>query len=140
MAKVFQDDYLPVSFMADTDLTAKQYYCATAASTDYYVKVADGGSDPAPVGVIQDDNASNVGEAMSVKTFGFTKAWVAGYAEGGVACAVAFGHFLVAGSDGKLYLSGSDALCNARAMESIASGSAIIHVQWLGSACAYAAS
>jgi hypothetical protein len=139
MAKIFQDDYLPVSLLADADLSAKQYYCVRAASTADYVATANGGSDPGPIGVQQDDDADTVGDSLSVKTFGFTKAVVAACTVAGAACDIDFGHYLVAGSDGKLYYS-SCGLYNARAMEFLASGCAIIHVQWLGSGCAYAAS
>lgn len=139
MTGIFQDNYLPVSFLADADLSAKQYYCVQAASTDGYVKTADGASDGAPIGIQQDDDADAVGETLSVKVFGFSFGVVAACEIGGAACDIDFGHYLVAGSDGKLYYS-SCGLYNARAMEALASGSAIIHVQWLGSGCAYSAS
>lgn len=139
MAGIFQDDYLPVSFYANTDLSAKQYYCVTAASIDNFVKTATGGSDPAPVGVLQDDDGDAASVVTSVKMFGYTRAVVAACEVGGAACDIDFGHYLVAGSDGKLYYA-SCGLYNARAMEALASGSAIIHIQWLGSGCAYSAS
>lgn len=141
MSKTFDDGIYTVTFRADVDLTAKQYYAATAASTEDYVKVADGGSDPGPLGIIQDNNASNAGEAVGIKLAGVTKAVVAACTLSGPTCDIDLGHWLVAGSDGKLYYA-SCGLANARSLEMLADGtSAIINVLWLPSAaCAFSAS
>ena len=139
MAKTFEDGLLPVTLYADADLSSYQYYAARAGSVLDYANVANGGSDPGPIGIIQTDDADTVGDAVSIKTRGFTKAVVAACTTGGAACDIDFGHYLVAGSDGKLYYAACG-LANARAWGLLSSGSAIINIDWLGSACAYSAS
>ena len=141
MAKVFDEGILPVTFYADTALSSYQYHAAAPASTPDYVILATGASNPQPVGVLQDDNAASIGMATSVKTRGFTKAWVAACDVAGNACTIAFGKLLQAGSNGKFYASGSGLLYQAKALEAIASGSNIIQIEFLGiSACAHDAS
>jgi len=139
MAKTFDAGQIPVTFRADADLSSNQYYAVKAASLADYVKLANGGCDPAPVGILQDDDGDTIGNDVSVVIFGPTKAVVAACTVGGAACDVDFGHYLVAGSDGKLYYS-SCGLYNARSLDFLSSGSAILNVQWLGSGCAYGAS
>lgn len=139
MAKTFDTGDISVTFRADEDLSAKQYYAVKAASSADYVKTADGGSDPGPFGILQTDDGDTVGDALEVRVFGSTKAVVAACTVGGAACDIDFGHYLVAGSDGKLYYS-SCGLYNARSLEFLASGSAYLNVLWLGSGCAYSAS
>ena len=142
MANVKDDLIAAVTFRADVALNAKQYYCVAAASTVNYVKVATGGSNPVPIGIVQDDTATSIGMPVEVKCWGFSKAVVAACdCLGGNTCAVGFGDFLHAGSDGKLYVSGSgnDTVITARAFETITSGSAIILVYFMPSpatACA----
>ncbi len=143
MAKTFSDGYLPVSFWADADLSAKQYYCVTAASTVDYVKTAAGGSNPYPLGVLQDDAGDTVGDAVSVKTFGFTKAVVAACDIAGNACAIKFSTVLRCGSSGYLYATGGgDAIAHAQSMDTLTTGSGILNVLFWGaiSGCAVAAS
>lgn len=60
-----------ISFIADTDLTAKQYYFVTAASTDFKVKLATGGSAPTPLGVLQ--NSPSAGQEARVRLHGTSK-------------------------------------------------------------------
>ena len=139
MAKYFEDGIRPVTFFADADLSDSRYYCAQPASTADYIALANGGSDGAPLGVIQDNDAASPGLAVSVKCSGYTKAVVAACTVGGAACDIDFGHFLVAGSDGKLYYA-SCGLYNARSADFLGTGSAILNVEWLGSGCAYSAS
>jgi len=142
MAKTFDDGILPIGQYADADMSSYQYHAVIAASTTDYVKLASGASDPYPLGIQQDDDANAVGLAVSVKTFGFTKAVVHALVEGGgTACDIDPGHRLLSGSDGHLYYS-SCGIANAVAWETLASGSAIINVFWLGpgGACAYSAS
>ena len=143
MAWTLQDGAIPVSFWADADLSAKQYYCATAASTDKYVKAATGASNPAPVGVIQDDSADVIGESVGVLVTGFTKAVVAACDVAGNACAVKWGTYLVCGSSGYLYAAaGGNSIANARAFEALSTGCAILNVYFYGNiaSCAPAAS
>jgi hypothetical protein len=138
MTKTFSDGILPVTFAADQDLSDYQYYAAAPASTVDYVKLASAASDPFPVGVIQVDDADTVGDALSVKTFGFTKAKVS--------CAVSpigYGDFLKVSASGDLVVSGSQTVYNARAFGSLASGCGTINVFWYGAAvsgCAVSAS
>lgn len=140
MAKTFNDGTIPIAFEADVDLSGKQYFCAMPASTLDRVKLATGASNPVPIGVIQDDNACNVGEVTAIKTGGFTKARVSAcnYIDS-VACDIDFGNFLQCGPDGILYYA-TCGLYNARAFGFLASGSAIMNVKWLTSGCAYNAS
>lgn len=130
MAKTFDDGIKPVTFIAGEDLTAKQYYAVRAGSIVDEVLVATGGSNPAPIGIIQE--GASVGYPVSVKCVGFTLARVSAcnYA-GTAACDVDQGHYLAAGEDGLLYYSGGTAP-NARAFGDIVTGSAIINVYFLG--------
>lgn len=143
MAKTFSDGILPIGQYADVDMSSYQYHAVTAASTGTdYVGLATGACDPYPLGIQQDDDADAAGLAVSVKTFGFTKAVVHALVEGGAtACDIDAGHRLLSGSDGHLYYS-SCGLANAVAWEALSTGSAILNVFWLGpgGACAYAAS
>ena len=141
MAKTFMDGILPISQYAAEDLSGKQYYAVRGGSINDYVDLATGASNPAPLGIVQDDDADTVGDAVSLKAFGFTKAVVAACTIGGAACDIDAGHKLQSGSDGKLYYAACG-LANAIAWETLASGSAILNVFWLGpaSVCAYAAS
>ena len=142
MAKTFSDGYLPIGQYADLDMSSYQYHAVTAGSVADYVKLSTGASDPFPLGIQQDDDANAVGLAVSVKTFGFTKAVVTALMlDGTTACDINIGHRLAAGSDGNLYYA-SCGLANAVACETLSTGSAILNVFWLGpgGACAYAAS
>ena len=125
---------VPVSFYADESLSAYQYYACMPASTAGYVKRATGASNPVPLGVIQDDNAGEVGEAVSVKMFGMTLAIVSGCDVNDQACAIAFGDFLTLGDgeSGRFYVAGSDALHCARSMGALSSGSAKLPIFFYG--------
>jgi len=143
MAKTFDDGILPFSLRADADLSAKQYYAVTAASTEGYAKTATGASNPAPIGVQQDDDASAVGDNFSIKPFGFTKAVCAACSVAGAACVIKYGTYLTTGSDGKFYASGGgNAVATARAFDALSTGCAILNVFFWGavSGCAVAAS
>jgi len=134
MAKTYQDGIVAVAFKADPagGVHGKQYYAVRAASTADHVAIANGGSDPYPLGIIQDDSACNRGEAVPVKCFGFSKAVVAACCISGPASPVSIGDFLTAGSDGKLYPAGASGVACARSMDAIASGSAIVNVFFFG--------
>lgn len=144
MARTFNDGILPISLKADpaAGVNGKQYYVARAASTADYVAVGNGASDPYPLGIIQDDSACNAGEAVPVKCFGWTKAVVAACCLTGPASPITIGDFLTCGSDGKLYAAGASGLSCAKAMEAVASGSAIVNVYFFGgvTGCTAAAS
>ena len=144
MAKTFNDGILPVSFIADVDLSSYQYRAVKAASTGTdYVALANAGSDPTPIGILQND-PDTAGDEASVKCLGFTKAVVAACDLGGEACAIDYGDLLTCGSDGRLYRAGSNSGYCARAFGAISTACyvEIINVQWLGStsSCSVAAS
>jgi hypothetical protein len=75
-------------FKADVSLAAYQYYFVTVASTPGNVKLANGASEPAPVGVLQ--NAPALGEAARVRMFGITQLAVVTPA----GCGLAYGRFI----------------------------------------------
>ena len=129
-----------VTFKADEDLSGYQYYCVTAASSNGYVKLATGSSGPAPLGVIQVDTASNIGDPVAIRMLGPTKAFVAAATSAATACDVDAGDYLgMMGASGYLCWSGIGAAVNARALEVIDSGCAYIDVFFLPfAACANA--
>lgn len=127
-----------VTFKADQDLSAYQYFVVEAASSNGYVQLATGSSGPAPIGVVQVDTASNIGDPVALRMFGPTKAWVAAATSAGTACDVATGDYLgLKGASGYLCWSGIGAAVNARALEPITTGCAFINVFFLPfAACA----
>lgn len=95
MAHYHDSGIADIAFTADVDLTLKQYYFVTAASTSGYVKVANGASNPTVLGVLQ--NSPSAGGAAQVRVYGFSKI----VAENGT-CNLQFGTFATSGSDGQL--------------------------------------
>lgn len=85
------------TFIADADLTTWQYRFVTVASTAGYVKAATGGSNPGPVGILQ--NSPSLGQEAQVRVFGFSK--LVGRDDG--TCNMAFGRFLAASNGGQGY-------------------------------------
>lgn len=137
MGKTFDMGINDVTFLADTDLADYQYYCVTSASTEHYVKLADGSDDPAPIGVLQTDTASAAGDPVSVRMFGPTKAMVAAATSANTACDIDMGHYLQATASGWLAFVGGGGPNNARSLEFLDSGCAIINVFFHGwAACA----
>jgi len=132
MTKQFDDGILPVTFRADTDLSSYQYYCVTPASTEGYVKLATGASNPAPIGILQDNDGASAGLPVSVKCFGFSKAVVAAATSANTACDIDAGHYLQATASGWLAYVGGGGAHNARAMEYLDSGCATINVFFHG--------
>jgi hypothetical protein len=134
MARTYSDGIVAVAFKADpaAGVNGKLYYTARAASTADYVAIANGGSNPYPLGIIVDDSACNRGEAVPIKCFGFSKAVVAACCITGPASPLSIGDFLTSGSDGKLYAAGASGIACARTMEAVASGSAIVNVFFFG--------
>lgn len=82
-------------FTADTNLSAAQYYFVMPASTAGYVKLANGASDPAPLGVLQ--NAPTAGQPALVRLFGLTNLVV----KTPSGCALAYGRFITASDVGQ---------------------------------------
>jgi hypothetical protein len=82
-------------FLADTDLTAKQYLFVIPASTAGYVTVGNGASNPTPIGVLQ--NSPSQGQEARVRVLGFTK--VKAITPSG--CGLAYGRFISASTEGQ---------------------------------------
>ena len=112
-----------VTFKADADLSGKQYYCAIPASSQDFVKIAATDSGPAPLGVIQTDTASNVGDPVPLRMFGPTKAFVIAATSAAGASAIDLGDYLRCNSSGYLCKSTTDGPANARALGFMDSGS-----------------
>lgn len=83
-----------VSFIADVDLTAKQYLFVGPASTANNVQVCTGTSLPGPFGILQ--NSPSLGQEARVRMFGFSKVW----ANQG-ACILQWGRYGYVASDGR---------------------------------------
>lgn len=60
-----------LTFKADVDLDGVQYYFVRASSTAGNVQVANGASNPTPVGILQ--NAPKAGQEARVRVLGPTK-------------------------------------------------------------------
>lgn len=86
------------TFIADADLTSWQYRLVTVASTAGYIKAATGGSNPGPVGVLQ--NSPSLGQEAQVRVFGFTK--LVGRDDG--TCNMAYGRYFSASNGGQAYV------------------------------------
>ena len=132
------------TFKADEALDDRLYYACTTASTVGYVKTANGASAPMPLGIIQDNSASAVSDAVAVGLFGPMKAKVAACDLNDNACPISQGDYLTVNASGYLCRAGSDAAYNAYALGAISTSCrlATIEVFWFGpiSACAYEAS
>lgn len=95
MAKYYDVGVSDMTFLADADLTSKQYFFVCAASVAGYVKLATGASDPGPLGALQ--NSPSLGQEARVRIFGPTKL-VAKTPSG---CGLAFGRFITASTGGQ---------------------------------------
>ena len=85
-----------VTFKADVDLTAKQYYFVQCASTAGNVGVATGTSAPGPIGVLQ--NSPSLGQEAAVRVLGYTKLVCE---VDGSGCTVAWRNYVFCASDGQ---------------------------------------
>ena len=113
-----------LSFIAESDLSAKQWNFVAAGSVAGYVVAASSGSARGAFGVLQNDPTA--GQEATVRVFGLTKLSASAAAGSAIVC----GDYLVCGSHGKARLQsdvgGSTAAVNAMALESLATGTAII--------------
>lgn len=75
--------------VADVDMNSHQYKFVTTASTAGSFKLGTGGSNPTPLGVLQNDPRS--GEPGEIRILGSTKVAASG--------AIGFGDFVVCGSN-----------------------------------------
>ncbi len=111
---------LDLPFSACGDLNDYQYCCVKAACTAFYVEPATGGSDPMPLGILQNDPYST-GQA-TVRVAGVSKVW---YSSSG-AVAISYGNFLTCiGATGQLGLATGSAYMGI-ALEDAPTGSGFI--------------
>ena len=94
MSNYFGGAAWAVPFLADQDLTAKQWTHVGAASTYGSVASANSGCDPGPIGVLVNDPSA--GQEATVVVFGFVKAKCRVLA----GCILRQGAWLKAASDG----------------------------------------
>lgn len=131
-------------FYADVALDDYQYYCVRAASTANYAALATGASDPHPLGVVQDNNASARGEAVQVVLFGPCVAKVAACDAADSPSPIKVGDYLQVSSSGTLVRSGSEVVANAMALEAITTACRVANIEvfWFGplAPCVLAAS
>jgi len=130
MAKTFNDGILPVSFWAESDYSAKQYYVAAMSACPGYATLAGGASDPYPLGIIQEGDSASM--AVSIKVLGFTRAVVDSRDSVGNACPVIPGTLLTCGSESKLMVAGASGPAFAKSMGALSTGSAILNVLFYG--------
>jgi len=132
MAKVPNIGIAPASFLADHDLSASMYrhrFVQLTASAADRVELATGASLGAPVGILQNSPCAN--ETAAVQVFGFSKLVVTTVQQGDMtgASPVQISDFLTSTSTGQGRKGGGAASpMQARALEAVASGSAIISV------------
>lgn len=115
---------IDLPFVANADLTAKQYYFVTASGTggdNPGVNIATGASNPAPTGVLQ--NEPKNGEEANVRVWGVSKLWCDGDTG-----AIVYGDYLTADGGGAGTINSNGSSVGAMAMEALASGSAFIKV------------
>ena len=84
------------AFIADVDLTQKQYYFVQCASTQGNVGVATGTCNPIPIGVLQ--NSPSLGQEAQVRVLGYTKLVCE---VDGSGCNLAWRNFVYCASDGQ---------------------------------------
>lgn len=116
-------------FCADVALDDYQYYACYAASVAGYVNLATGTSDPYPLGVLQDNNASARGQVVQVGMLGPMTAKAAACDAAGNACAITPGDLLCVSSSGTFLRSGSDALAVARAISGISTACSVGNIE-----------
>ncbi|MBU2346631.1 MAG: DUF2190 family protein [Gammaproteobacteria bacterium] len=113
-------------FRADSDLSSYQYHFVQAASTAEYVALASTGSTTVPVGVLMNDPDTQ-GDPAEVALRGIVKVQADGTS------AITYGAFLTFNTEGHAVVAtiGSTASTTrvmGRAMQAVASGSAVIKV------------
>lgn len=144
MAHVKDIGVTGVTFDVDTDLSTKQFYFVSAASTVDRIVLGTAGCEPTPLGVLQTDDGDTIGDAVEVSMFGPTKVWAEACGLAGEACPIGFWDALVCASNGKARRAGSNSAVNAFSMATIATAcnTAIISIWLVGpvGACSVAAS
>lgn len=84
------------TFIADVDLTQKQFHFVQAASTAGQVGLATGTCNPIPIGVLQ--NSPSLGQEAAVRVLGYSKLVCEVDASG---CNLAWRNFVYCASDGQ---------------------------------------
>jgi len=110
---------IDLPFSASGDLNTYQYHFVKPAGTAKRVDLATGGSNPAPLGVLQNDPASLDG--ATVRIFGSTLLRCVG-------AAIAYGDFLAAGSTGMGEVAAAST-ANAIALGAMSAGGASVLVE-----------
>lgn len=106
---------IDLPFSASGDLGSYQFFFVKCASTSGRVDVATGGSDPLPIGVLQNDPFS--GDLATVRVAGISKVYVSG------SVAIQVGNLLNVSGCGSVEVVNSDASAFvAIALEDITAG------------------
>lgn len=133
MANYFDIGIADAPFVAGEDLTQKQWHFVTVGSVYGEVKAANGASNPAPLGILQ--NSPSVGMEATVRIYGFSKLVCDG-------ASLNPGKWLFCASDGQgegVATQGGSAI-SARYLDQAATGSLIARVHLFGfTACAFGA-
>ena len=116
MAK-YQKGVLDISMTACGDLNSSQYCFVKAASTAGRVELANGASNPMPMGILQNDPRSL--EAAQVRIMGTSKVWTV------VQSAYQYNDFLISGSVGQATLHSGSVPAAGIAMEDVPAGASI---------------
>jgi len=95
MAKYQDLSISDASFTAAVDLTLVQYYFVRAGSVAGEVAIANGASNPTPLGVLQ--NAPSPGQEARVRVLGFSKV----FAVTGGTCGIGYGRFITVNASGQ---------------------------------------
>ena len=140
MGSKYRDGLSSQTAYCDEDLSSAVCHCCAAASAADWMGLANGASNPAPMGILQDGDVK--GQLCRWKPQGYSFAIVAACDVSGNACEIKLGTYLRTGSDGHLYATGGgDAIMNARSYDTLSTGSGILNVFFFGAAgCAMAAS
>lgn len=108
---------IDLPFSASGDLTNKQYYFVIPSGAAKRVQVATGASNPAPLGVLQND--PRTGEEATVRVWGVSK--VVADAD----TAIAYGDFLTSGSTGMAVVNTNGSSVAAVALQALSSGTGV---------------
>ncbi len=108
---------IDLPFSASGDLTAKQYYFVTHASAAKRVQASTGASNPAPIGVLQND--PRTGEEATVRVWGVSK--VVADAD----TAIGYGDYLTSGSTGMAVINTNGSSVAAMSLQDLTSGTGV---------------
>ena len=106
-----------IPLTASGDMNSYQYYFVTTASADSRFQVSTGASNPAPLGVLQDDPQSL--QPGNVCVFGVTR--VVADAD----TAIGYGDFITSGSNGMAVINTNGSSVAGIALETLTSGTGV---------------